>query len=289
MIFFSFPENEVLTTSLSIKSNAEMGDFKIHRFPDGETLVKINTDVKDKKVIVVCSLNNPDTKIIPLYFFVKTAKELGAKEVLLVAPYLAYMRQDKRFNEGEGVTSGYFASLLSSFVDGLITIDPHLHRIQQLSQIYTIPTKTLHAENLIVDWIKNNISNPILIGPDSESEQWVSNTAISINAPYIILQKNRKGDKDVEVSVPEVKKYRQCTPVLVDDIISTAKTMIETVNRLKTEKMKAPVCIGIHAVFGGNAYQNLLNAGVEKIITCNTITHPSNKIDVVDLIAVAIK
>lgn len=82
---------------------------------------------------MICTLNQPDTKLLPLYFLSQTAKELGGKSTAIVAPYLAYMRQDKRFQAGEGITSTYFAKLISSFADFLITIDPHLHRRSTLS------------------------------------------------------------------------------------------------------------------------------------------------------------
>jgi ribose-phosphate pyrophosphokinase len=287
-IFFALPGNELLAKTLSEKCNAESGDLTIRRFPDGETFVKINSEVTDKRVILVCTLNQPDAKFLPLIFLSKTAKDLGAREVCLVAPYLAYMRQDKRFYPGEGITSHYFASLLSSSVDRLITIDPHLHRTADLSEIYSIPTQVLHADHLISNWIKNNISNPVLVGPDSESEQWVAEVAKNANAPFVVLQKTRKGDKEVEVSIPHLEKYTQHTPVLVDDIISTARTMIETVKHLKKLKMKAPVCIGVHAVFSENAYEDLMNEGISKIITCTTIPHASNEIDICGLLATAI-
>jgi ribose-phosphate pyrophosphokinase len=189
------------------------------------------------------------------------------------------MRQDKVFQEGEGITSKYFARLVSGFADSLITVDPHLHRISKLGDIYDIPTKVVHAADAISDWIKKHIEKPVLVGPDSESEQWVSEVAKNAGAPFLVLEKTRHGDRDVEVSVPRVEDYRHHTPVLVDDIISTARTMIETVGHLKKAGMKAPVCIGVHAVFADSAYRDLLDAGVERVVTCNTIPHESNAID----------
>lgn len=283
-IFFALPGNEALTNALAKKCGAEVGDASIRRFPDGETYVKINSDVKNKKIIAVCTFNHPDDKILPLYFLTKTAKNLGAKYIHLVAPYLAYMRQDKRFQEGESITSEYFAGLISFFVDELTTIDPHLHRIASLSEIYSIPTKVLHASGLISQWIKNNIKKAVLVGPDSESEQWVAEAAKEAATPYIVLQKKRKGDREVEVSVPDVKKFTDHTPVLIDDIISTARTMIETVGHLRRAGMKPPTCVGVHGIFAGNAYQDLVNAGTGKIITCNTIAHESNGIDITELL-----
>jgi len=283
-ILFALPGNEDLTKKIAKQLNAEVGETLIRKFPDGETYVQIKSDVKDKKVILVCTLHQPDEKLLPLYFLSKTAIDLGAKCTCLIAPYLAYMRQDRRFHEGEAITSEYFGTLLSQFTETLVTIDPHLHRRSSLSEIYSISSKVMHAANHIADWIKNNVENPVLVGPDSESEQWVSEVAKNAGAPFMVLEKIRHGDKDVEVSVPNVENYKNHTPVLVDDIISSARTMIETVQHLNKAGMNPPICIGIHGVFGGNAYQELQKSGVADIVTCNTIPHPSNKIDISDLL-----
>lgn len=284
-ILFALPKNEKMVELLAKHLNAEIGETHIRQFPDGETYVQITSDVKDKKVVLVCTLHQPDDKILPLYFLSKTAKDLGADCTCLISPYLAYMRQDKQFNPGEAVTSEYFGSLISCFAESLVTVDPHLHRRSSLTEIYSIPMKVVHAANHISNWIKDNIDKPLLVGPDSESGQWVSEVAQNAGAPFIVLEKIRHGDEKVDVSIPQVEGYQNHTPVLVDDIISTARTMIETVGHLKKANMKRPVCVGVHAVFAGNAYQNLLDAGAAKVITCNTIPHVSNRIDISSLLA----
>jgi ribose-phosphate pyrophosphokinase len=286
-ILFPLPGNEKLTEKLSNHLKAEIGETTIRQFPDGETYVRIQSDVKDKCVVLVATLHQPDEKLLPLYFLSQTSKSLGAKCTCLVAPYLAYMRQDKVFKPGEGVTSEYFGKLISGFADSLITVDPHLHRRGSLAEVYGIPTDVVHAANAISNWIKETVENPVLVGPDSESEQWVSEVAADAGAPFMVLEKTRHGDRDVEVSVPNVEEYKNHTPVLVDDIISTARTMIETVGHLKKAGMKAPVCIGVHAVFAGNAYQDLKKEGAQ-VVTCNTIPHESNQIDLSSILATRI-
>ena len=287
-IIFSLPGNESLADSITAGIKGEKGDFEIRQFPDGETYVRVLSDVKEKNVFIICTLHQPDAKLLALLFLCNLLRDLNAKSICLIAPYLAYMRQDKQFNPGEAVTSQYFAKLLSSLVDRLITIDPHLHRRVSMKEIYSIPCEVLHAAELISEWIKSNIPDAILIGPDSESEQWVSEVAKNAGVPFMVLQKIRHGDSDVEVSVPQVEKYRGSIPVLVDDIISTARTMIETVTHLKNAGMKPPVCIGVHAVFSGNAFEELKKSGINKIITCNTIPHSSNGIDITALICKSI-
>ena len=283
-IIFSMPGNELISESIQIGLNGNVGNFTEHQFPDGETYIRILSDVKDQETIVVCTLNKPNAKILPLLFICKLLKDLNAKSVCLVVPYLAYMRQDKQFNSGEAITSEYFAKVISSFADSLITIDPHLHRRASMNEIYSIPCKVVHSAKLISDWIKRNIPNALLIGPDSESEQWVSEVAKDANAPYIVLQKIRRGDNEVEISVPQTEKYKDHTPVLVDDIISTARTMIETLKHLKHAKMKPAICIGVHAVFSNLAFDELIKAGAKEVVTCNTIFHSTNKIDVSEII-----
>ncbi len=283
-ILFALPGNELLVQKLAAHTGAEIGKAEIRRFPDGESFIRIDSEVKDKKVVMVCTLDRPDEKLLPLFFLSQTAKELGANCTCLIAPYLAYMRQDKRFHPGEGITSTYFAELVSGFADTLITIDPHLHRRSSLEEIYTIPASVIHAADVIASWIKDQVEKPVLIGPDGESEQWVAEVAKRAEAPFTVLEKIRLGDRQVEVSIPELSDFALHTPVLVDDIISTARTMIETIGHLKRLGMQAPVCIGVHPIFADGAYANLLAAGAGRVVTCNSIYHKSNDIDISHLL-----
>lgn len=288
-IFFALPGNENITTHLGRELECEVGQMVLRRFPDGETYVRLQNDVSGKSVILVCTLNSPDEKFLPLYFLCQTSRDLGAANIGLVAPYLAYMRQDKRFQEGEGVSSIYFAKLVSKSVDWLVTVEPHLHRLDSLEEIYDIPALAMHSAPNISAWIRRNITEPLLIGPDSESEAWVKAVAIEIGAPFIVLKKIRRGDREVEIVLPDISRYKNKTPLLLDDIISTARTMIETIAHLKKSGMKPPVCVGVHGVFAGSAYRELQRAGAAKIVTCNTIPHESNAIDLTGLLVEGIK
>jgi ribose-phosphate pyrophosphokinase len=138
----------------------------------------------------------------------------------------------------------------------------------------------VHAAPYIAEWIKDHIRQPLIIGPDEESSQWIAAIAGKIGCPFQALRKVRSGDKEVKESLPVLSAYKDYTPVLVDDIISTAHTMIEAVKHLKEQGVTEPVCIGIHALFAGNAYEELVAAGAGRIITCNTIVHSTNAIDI---------
>jgi len=287
-LLLAYPGNEALGESLSEALNVETLAFAMRRFPDGESYLRIDSDVRDRTVAVLCSLHEPDGRLLPLVFLSDTLRELGARAVGLVAPYLAYMRQDRRFEAGEAVTSVSFARLLSKQFDWLITVDPHLHRRHALGEIYSIPAAVVHAAPHLAEWIRVHIAAPLVAGPDSESDQWVRAVAEAVPCPYVVLEKTRRGDRDVAVSpIPPSHAGTDRTPVLIDDIISSARTMIETVRQWRAAGAAAPVCIGVHAVFAGGAFADLVGAGAARVVTCNTIPHESNAIDLSPLIAVA--
>ena len=109
----------------------------------------------------------------------------------------------------------------------------------------------VHAAPLISEWIREHVANPLIIGPDSESEQWVSAVANDARAPYSVLEKVRRGDRDVEISVKNLADLGGRTPVLVDDIISSGRTMIEAVRLLTSLGGAPPVCLAIHGPVRG--------------------------------------
>ncbi len=283
IVFNFFNENHFFDAICKIPGYI-LGKYHIHEFPDEEILINIETSVKNKPVIIIANLNKPNDKILSLIFAAETLKELGATRISLIVPYLPYMRQDKQFHTGEGISSKYFAKIISTYFDEIITIDPHLHRWHSLNDIYSIQTILLHATQAIANWINQHVQQPVLIGPDNESSQWVSEIAKLCSIPYLIVEKTRKGDVEVSSTIPKLELYPNHTPVLVDDIISTGFTMIETIKHIQAYGYRSILCIGVHAVFAKNAYQLLLKTGVKEIITCNTIAHPSNKIDLSHLV-----
>lgn len=288
-MILSLESDGSFTQSLAAHLTVPVGQVSTRSFPDGETFLQIESDLQGADIIVVESLANPNSKILPLLFLAKTARALGAKRVGLSAPYLAYMRQDKSFHPGEAVTSDYFAELLSQYFDWLITMDPHLHRHHFLSEIYSIPTKVVHAAPLLSSWIQKHCTHPFIIGPDEESVQWVKEVASAAGAPYTVLSKTRLGDNDVSVSAPDLSAYQGCNPILVDDIVSSAHTLIESQNLLKKLQFSPATAVCVHPVFAEGAYQALLASGVRDVITCNTIPHITNQIDTALSFATAIR
>jgi ribose-phosphate pyrophosphokinase len=207
--------------------------------------------------------------------------------VRLVAPYLAYMRQDKAFRPGEAVTSDSFARLISSLFDGLATVDPHLHRRAALSELYSIPAAAVQAAPALADWITAEVPRPLLIGPDSESAQWVQAIAERISAPWTVMEKTRRGDYDVSVELPDLSGHAICTPVLIDDIASSGRTMIAAANLLAARGLARPVCAVVHPLFAGDAFARI-QAVAARVVSCDSVPHPSNAIPLAPLVAAAL-
>lgn len=280
--------SDTLARHLAAALGLPLGAVESRHFPDGETYLRLDADCRGRHVVLVCTLDRPDPKLLPLVFLAEAARAEGASGVGLVAPYLAYMRQDQQFRPGEAVTSRTFAALLSRHIDWLVTVDPHLHRVRALGEIYAVPSRVVAAAPALAAWIVSHVSRPLVVGPDEESAQWVRDVASRAGAPFVVMCKVRRGDRTVEVTAPDVSAWRGHTPVVVDDVVSSGQTMVATVHRLVEAGLTAPICLGVHALFAPETDAALRAAGASGIVTTNTITHPAGAIDIVPLLVPAI-
>ena len=287
-VVVNFHSDYRLGEQLANRLNWPLLSMVIRKFPDDESYVRLLDDCENKHVWIVATLDHPDDKIFPLITAAKLLKDHRAESVNLVSPYLAYMRQDKAFNPGEAVSGVYFGELMSTFFDSIITIDPHLHRFSALADVYSIPGKVIYAAPVVSQWIACQIENPVIIGPDMESEQWVSKVAEKVGCDYLILEKIRQGDFDVSVSDIS-NNYTSHTPVLVDDIISSGHTMLEVIRQLNEKGFNPAIVVATHGIFAAGAFEKLVKAGVGQIVTANSIQHMSNAIELDELLSVELK
>lgn len=142
----------------------------------------------------------------------------------------------------------------------------------------------MHAAPFLSDWIKANVSDPLLVGPDAESEQWLAAVAARARAPHVVLRKERFGDRQVRITVPDLAKWSGRTAVLIDDIVSSARTMIEAARHLSAAGLPPPVCVAVHALFADDAYRALQQVAA-RIVSTNTVPHETNGIDITPLLA----
>lgn len=285
---YALPGNESFAALLAMHAALPRHALDLHRFPDGETLVRVDRPPPDGEAILVCTLDRPDPKLLPLLMAAATLRELGAKRVGLVAPYLAYMRQDIRFNPGEAVSSLIFGRLLDEAFDWLVTVDPHLHRHHSLAEAGMPHGIVVHAAPQLAAWIRSNVRQPLIVGPDGESAQWAHEVAALVGAPAVIADKQRDGDRNVKVNLPGLYRWAGYTPILLDDIIASGHTMLENIHVLRAAGLPTPVCVGVHGVFAGDARDVLRQAGVASVVTSNSIAGDTALIDLSELVAEAL-
>lgn len=281
--FFSMPGNKDLADSLAVHSGLDARRVETHRFPDGESYVRLD-DSPDEQSFLVCTLARPDEQFVPLILAARAMRASGAKHLSLLAPYLAYLRQDRQFEEGEAVSSEVFADLISREFDALLTVDPHLHRYGSLSEIYRIPTTVVHTAGIIGAWVRDNVKAPVIMGPDGESMQWVEEVARHAACRWAVFQKERRGDRDVKLTPPNLAAFRDCTPVLIDDMISSGATMIGAAKVLRDAGLRSGFCIAVHALFDERVSTELASA-FEAVMTTDSIPNRFSRFRVAPLIA----
>jgi ribose-phosphate pyrophosphokinase len=271
-VVLGLPGSEAAAQGLAGLVGGDVAKVETRKFPDEETYVRVDGDVADGDCIVVAQMVRPDQQLMPLVFLADALRDLGAARVGLVLPYLPYMRQDTRFLPGEAITSRSFARLLSSSADWLVTVDPHLHRYASLDELYTLRSHVVSSSDAIAEWVQREVPAPLIIGPDEESAQWVSRVARRIESPWRTLRKRRLGDRRVEIDADALDDA-ECsgrTPVLLDDILSSGRTMQVAIERLAAMGMPRAICIAVHAVQAEATTRMLLDAGASAVITCNT-------------------
>jgi len=279
-----FPEYDAPGRRLAAELGVGFESVAVHRFPDGESLVRLPARLPES--VVLCrSLDRPNTKLIELFLAAATARELGARTVTLVAPYLCYMRQDTSFHPGEAVGQRIIGRLLADAFEGLVTVDPHLHRVHRLQD--AVPASrsvALTATGPMAAFLDATIQDPLLVGPDAESEQWVAEIAGAHGYDYVVGRKRRLGDRRVEFTLPD----RDCGSrhvVLVDDVASTGRTLEAAARAVALRGPAEVSALVAHAIFEEGALQRLTEAGVTKVWSTDSVIHPTNAIELAPLIA----
>lgn len=199
-MILGFPEYAAQTKRLAEAADLPWSILDIHHFPDGESQLKLPVTLPDQ-VILCRSLDHPNDKLVELLLAAQGARNLGAKKVSLVAPYLCYMRQDKAFHPGEVVSQKIMGQLLADHFDGVLTVDAHLHRIKHLQEAIPIQQAiNITATAPMATFIQAQVQQPYLLGPDAESEQWVAAIAEPHHLDYGVAHKDRLGDRAMSLT-----------------------------------------------------------------------------------------
>jgi ribose-phosphate pyrophosphokinase len=297
MIIYGGSTGQILAAQVANKLGAKLGKLEITKFPDGEKYVRYHDKVENEDVVLIHPMGlTPDELFIEYLLICSALKDGKAKSIVTFVPYFAYARQDSRFNPGEPGSFHLVSKIIDDLgIDMIYTIDLHLQRVNDLSElIKNTPTKNLSAVPDIATWIKNNagLNNPIVLGPDEESEQWAKVAAETIGVDYEIMIKTRYSATEVSITTKEGKPLpvNGKDVVIIDDIISSGGTIIEAVKLVK-EAGAGKIVVGCtHPVLRGktqfdSALANIYNSGVSIVVGTDSVPSQVSYVSIASVIA----
>jgi ribose-phosphate pyrophosphokinase len=282
-----FAEQVTLGQGLAQALGWPLAVIDAHDFPDGETRLRLPPQLPAQTALL-CGLQQPNGKLAPLLLAAAGARELGAQRLTLVSPYLAYMRQDMAFTAGEVVSQRHLGRLLAAAFDAVVTVDPHLHRVATLDDV--VPGRrglALTAAVLLGAHVAQQVPGALLMAPDEEAGQWVRVAAQAHGLDHAVCIKQRHGDRDVEVTLPD-RDVRGRAVVLMDDVASTGRTLAVAARCALAQGAVSVDVVVTHALFVGDAQQQVHAAGVRHVWSSDCVPHATNVISVVPLLAAAL-
>jgi ribose-phosphate pyrophosphokinase len=254
-------------------------EIALHRFPDGELRVTVGPAAPT--TIICCSLNDPNEKLIALLFAAEALRRGGARRLVLVAPYLGYMRQDAAFHAGEAISQRAIGDLFAKTFDRVITVEAHLHRTATLNQVFPgIETDNLSATSAIALVLRADTldSTTLVVGPDTESRPWVSDLAGRLGLDFAVGEKIRRGDRSVQIVFSDPARLPHRPVILIDDIVSSGGTLIACAEALASSGVSSIDAVVIHALLPPEPLNEFTRAGVRSLRSTNSVPHPTNAI-----------
>ena len=281
------PASRYMAEKMAPLMSAKMMTVEHKLFPDGESYVRFPKPVEGEELIVVQGSHPPqDRHLLQAFLLAHNARELGARSVKLVAPYLAYARQDKRFLEGEAVSILTVLKLLqASGYDAVYTVNIHSPWIAEKSPIPLINVRGERA--LAAHLLELGFKKPLIVSVGKKGEDMAGAVAEGLGADHTAARSTR----DRRTGVVRVELERDVsaeTAVVVDDIISTGGTMVEVVKALRSKGVKRIYTACIHALLVGGAAEKIRNAGAERIIASDTIPNDYAEFTVAGVLAEAL-
>ncbi len=270
-----------LAKRLAKSAQAELLRPIVQRFPDGEIYVRLQADLEGKEVAVVQSLSPPQNDhLMELLLLLDLVRDLKAKKILAIVPYLAYARQDRRFQEGEALSVKSVADLLSRRIHKLLTVDAH----SQLALSYfSCEIEEVRAlPYLGKKMLDLNLRDPLFLAPDEGSAKRVEEAAREAGADFDFLEKERISPTEVRIKPRELKTSGRDV-VIMDDIISTGGTVLEACKCIRGARRIWVCCV--HGLFVGDSVEKLRKAGVERIVSSDSVETSYSQISLAPLIS----
>lgn len=286
----SLPSGASDAKRLAARLGLPLHEIALHRFPDGEMRVTVGRAATT--TIVHASLDQPNDKLLALLFAAEALRRGGAKRLVLLAPYLCYMRQDTAFHEGEAISQRAIGRLIAAMVDRVITVDAHLHRTADITAVFPgIEADNLSAMPAIANALRRTGIDPatIVAGPDAESRPWVSDLASQLGLAHTVAQKIRRGDRTVEIEFAEAALIAGRPVLLVDDIVASGGTLVVCTKALRAAGARTIDVVITHALFPPEMAVEFADAGIRSIRSTSSVPHPSNAIALDDIFEGALR
>lgn len=288
VVLQSLPAGAADGARLAAKLDLPHHVIDVHRFPDGE--LRVTVGPATATVILYAPLDHPNDKLVALLFAAEALRRGGAKRLVLVAPYLCYMRQDKAFHPGEAISQTAVGAWLATMVDRVVTVDAHLHRTHDICAVFPgIEAQDLSAMPAIARALSGIAASTVVVGPDEESQGWVGDLAGRLGLAHAVGRKTRAGDRSVQIAFADPGLFKGRPALLVDDIVSSGETLMVAAQALRAAHASAVEAVITHALFPPDMINEFHRAGIDTVRSTSSVPHPSNAIPLDDVLAAALK
>jgi ribose-phosphate pyrophosphokinase len=288
MIIIPGPASQELGKKIAEQLKAKTVTVVFKKFPDGESYIRLEGEVKNKEVVIVQTTCPPqDTNLFQLFLIADTAKDIGAKKVTAVIPYLAYSRQDKRFLPGEASSTETVARLLKeSGIDELVTVNAHDQKV--LSK-FPFPADSVSAIPLLAEHFKTKgLQGAFALAPDEGAKEYALAAAKVLNGGHGWRHKERDHYTGAISFRDEKFDVKDKDAIIFDDIISTGGTTTEAVKMLKAQGARRVYSACVHPLLIGEAEKKIMGNGASEIVGTDCVPSRVSKVSVAPLIAKAL-
>ncbi len=269
IIVFGGSANERLFKKVCKKLELTPGKVAISQFPDKEVRIEIGENVRGKDVFIVQPTSPPvNDNLMELLLMIDALKRASAKRVTAVIPYYGYGRQDRKHKGRVPISARLVADLIEAAgTDRVLTVDLHAPQIQGF---FKIPVDHFPGCIAFDGAFSECLDNLVVVSPDAGSIQRAGIFARILGVPLGVIEKRRITDRKTEV-ITVIGEIRGKTVLLVDDIISTGGTMVESAKSLIKEGAKNIIVCATHGVFSTGAKEIMDNSDIEKIYVTDSV------------------
>ncbi len=289
MIIIPGPASNILGEAIAHELGQEPVFINNRLFPDGESYIQLPPNLSDKTVVLVqTTAPEPDRKIMQFLFMARTAKEMGAKRLIAVMPYMAYARQDKRFLEGEALSFDIIFDLLEAVgVDDTIIIDVHCEEsLEALKPRHKMRIHNLTAIFVLAEYMKQtSYDGAYSLSPDIGRKDIVEKVSLVMDGGFAFFEKIRDRYTGKTTMVVKDLDLKGKNVVIFDDIISSGGTMARAIEGLKGQGAGNVAAVCTHALPVPGANEKLKNAGADRIVATDTVESIYETVSIAGLVA----